>query len=289
MNTLNLFAIENSLLVSLAVIILSLCVGSFLNVVIHHLPIMLNNEWTALSSEYLNIKVEPITEPYNLIKPNSTCPKCKSAIKPWHNIPVISYLFLKGKCATCKNPISIRYPLVEAATAILSFAVFYHFGFTPQFFCGLILCWCLIALTMIDFDTQLLPDSITIPLIWLGLLINIYEVFTPLATSVLSAAGAYIFLWLFVRIFKIITGKDGMGEGDFKLFAAFGAWFGYQALPLILVLSSMVGAIIGLIILKISNKDTDHPLAFGPYLCMAAYFYLLYGNDLIQWYLGFYY
>ncbi len=288
MNNLTQFSFDNPQLVSVVIIILSLCVGSFLNVVIHRLPIILNSEWTNLSKEYLNIKVEPTKIAYNLSQPRSTCPKCKSIIKPWHNIPVLSYLWLRGKCATCQTSISIRYPLVEAITALLSYLIYYNFGLTASFFCGVLLCWCLIALTMIDFDTQLLPDQITLPLIWLGLIVNIFEVFSPLDVSVLSAVGAYVFLWCFVRLFKLITGKDGMGEGDFKLFSAFGAWFGYQSLPLILVLSSFVGAIIGIIILKASNKDTDQPLAFGPYLCMAAYIYLLYGNDLVQWYLSFY-
>ena len=249
------FLLLNPALSVFSLIVLSLCVGSFLNVVIHRLPIMLNKEWTLLSKEYLNIDEKSATEaPYNLVTPLSSCPKCNTSIKPWHNIPVLSYLCLQGKCHTCKTPISIRYPLVEILTAFLSLIVFYKFGLTLQFFAGLVFCWVLIALTMIDFDTQLLPDSMTIPLIWLGLMVNAFEVFVPLKESVFSAVGAYVFLWTFVYLFKLITGKDGMGEGDFKLFAAFGAWFGWQSLPLILVFSSFVGAIIGIIILKISKQ-----------------------------------
>lgn len=280
------FAAQNPIAFSIYFIFVSLCVGSFLNVVIHRLPIMLNRQWTTLSSEYLNIEMKHNEETYNLAFPHSTCPKCQCKIKPWQNIPILSYLLLKGKCHTCKTSISIRYPLVELATALLGYIIFIKYGLSIQFLCGVFLCWILIALTMIDFDTQLLPDSMTIPLIWVGLLLNSFEVFVPLTNSLYSAVGAYVFLWLFVYIFKLITGKDGMGEGDFKLFSAFGAWFGWQALPLILVLSSFAGAIIGIIILKLSKKGSDTPLAFGPYLCIAAYIYLVYGKEIIHWYLS---
>lgn len=283
------FLTQNPNIALIHLIFLSLCVGSFLNVVIHRIPIMLNREWTALSHEFLEIKTDntPL-ETYNLFTPQSSCPNCHSTIKPWHNLPILGYLWLKGQCFTCKTPFSIRYPLVEAATMLISISVFYKFGVSFQCLVALIFCWILIALTMIDFDTQLLPDSMTIPLIWIGLMINAYDTFTPLKEAVFSAVIAYVFLWSFVFLFKLLTGKDGMGEGDFKLFAAFGAWFGWQSLPLILVFSSFVGAIIGIIILKVSKKDTDTPLAFGPYLCVAAYLYLLYGNEFLNWYLALY-
>lgn len=281
----NEFAVLHPVFIFFIVGLFSLCVGSFLNVVIHRIPIMLNREWRALSAEYLEIEIQKPSKPYNLITPLSTCPKCESRIKPWHNIPILSYLWLKGKCAHCKNPISIRYPLVEATTAILSLLLLIKFGLSAKFLCGIFFSWILIALTMIDFDTQLLPDSMTLPLIWIGLLINSFELFIPLKEAVYCAMGAYLFLWLFVYVFNLLTGKEGMGEGDFKLFSAFGAWFGWQALPLILVMSSFAGAIIGIITLKLSKKNTDTPLAFGPYLCIAAYIYLLYGSELIAGYI----
>lgn len=287
MNYIN-FLIDNPTITLIHLIVLSLCVGSFLNVVIHRLPIMLNKEWTALSKEFLNLESsETERETYNLLTPKSKCPNCNTAIKPWHNIPVLGYLWLKGKCANCKISFSIRYPLVEAATALISVSVFYKFGVSLECMAALLFCWILIALTMIDFDTQLLPDSMTIPLIWIGLMINAYNTFIPLQDAVFSAVGAYVFLWSFVYLFKLFTGKDGMGEGDFKLFAAFGAWFGWQSLPLILVFSSFVGAIIGIIFLKLSKLNSDTPIAFGPYLCIAAYLYLLYGKEFLNWYLGY--
>lgn len=249
---------------------------------------MLEQEWKKLSREFLGITPEQTDEqaPYNLIIPPSTCPQCHTAIKPWHNIPVFSYLCLKGRCKACQKPISIRYPLIEFITALLTLFIFWQYGLSYQFLAASLFSWLLLVLTMIDIDTQLLPDNLTIPLIWLGLIVNSFELFIPLQNSVLSAAGAYSFLWLFVWLFKLITGKEGMGQGDFKLFSAFGAWFGWQSLPFILTLASLVGAIIGIIILKSQKQSNDTPLAFGPYLCMAAYIYLLFGQAIIDWYLS---
>lgn len=289
MDNFNQFLIVNPFIASVLLFILGLCVGSFLNVVIHRLPIMLNQQWRCLSKNYLDIALtSDDLKVYNLVLPPSTCPKCDVVLKPWHNVPLISYLYLRGKCYHCKAPIRWRYPLVELTTALLSLLVLLTLGFTVQTLFGLLFTWTLIALTFIDLDTQLLPDNITLPLLWTGLLVNTHSVFTPLDTAVYSAVGGYLFLWGFARIFYWSTGKEGMGEGDFKLFAAFGAWFGWLLLPLILIIASLVGAIVGVFFIKITHQHKDTPIPFGPFLCMAALLAMLWGHDLVQWYLAFY-
>lgn len=248
---------------------------------------MLEREWRVMSAEFLNVEVSKPNDVYNLLKPRSSCPNCKKPIRVIDNIPIISYLWLKGRCNYCSNKISIRYPFVELLTAILTTLLYFKYGMSAQLLAGALFTWLLIALTFIDLDTQLLPDNLTIPLIWLGLLTNTNNIFISINNSVLSAAGAYLFLWGFVWIFKFITGKDGMGYGDLKLFAAFGAWFGWTALPFILIFSSLFGAIVGVMILKFTNQSKDTPLPFGPYLCLAAYLYIIFGDWFINWYLGF--
>lgn len=281
---------SNTVAFTATVFIFSLLVGSFLNVVIYRLPVMMKHQWALEVAEYNEdeAQFETLTKtpPFNLIKPDSTCPKCSHTIRAWENIPVISWLFLKGKCSQCKNGISVRYPIVELATAILSALVAYQLGWGLPAFSFIVFIWCLVTLTMIDFDTQLLPDSITLPLLWLGLLLNIGEVHTSLTNAVIGATAGYLSLWSVYWLFKLITGKDGMGFGDFKLFAAFGAWFGWQALPLIILLSSLVGAVIGIGMIMILGRDRQIPMPFGPYLCGAALVYLFFGDSIMSLYLG---
>jgi leader peptidase (prepilin peptidase) / N-methyltransferase len=266
--------------------ILGLLVGSFLNVVIYRLPKMLEREWRAQCVEFLgseNIvstdKLEP-THKFNLVTPNSTCPKCGHKIKPWENIPVVSYLFLQGKCSSCKTSISLRYPIIELVTAIISVIAIYTFGFNYTGLTALVLCWSLIALTMIDVDTQLLPDNITLPLLWLGLLVNYFGLFTSLENSLIGAIAGYLSLWSVYWAFKLLTGKEGMGYGDFKLLAALGAWLGWQALPQIILLSSLVGACLGIAMIVIRGRDKNIPIPFGPYLAIAGWIALVWGRQI---------
>lgn len=263
----------------------SLAVGSLLNVIIYRLPIMLQTEWKEQCCELLQIKEEVGKKSINLFFPRSFCPHCKALVKAWQNIPILSYIFLKGRCYTCHEPISIRYPLIELLTLVLSLYASWHFGFTLQLPFALVAIWLLLSMVFIDLDHQLLPDSLTLGLLWLGLIANTQGLFTSLPDAVLSAAGAYLSLWLFVKIFYLITGKIGMGHGDFKLFAAFGAWFGWMLLPLILLLSSICGAIVGLMYLALTKKSKDTTIPFGPFLCFAGLISLFWGHAVINWYL----
>lgn len=267
--------------------ILGLVVGSFLNVVIHRVPKMLQNDWQRDCCELLELENKNSDGPYNLLKPDSHCPKCKTPIKPWQNIPLISYLFLKGRCSQCSNPISLRYPIVELCTGLLCGYIAYLYGYSEQTIAALFLTWALISLTMIDVDHQLLPDNITLPLLWLGILINSQGVFTDLSSSVFGAMAGYLILWSVFWAFKILTGKEGMGYGDFKLLAALGAWMGWQALPLIIIMSSMVGAVIGILGILIQGRDKNIPIPFGPYLAIAGWIALIWGDIITQQYLQF--
>lgn len=266
--------------------LLGLVVGSFLNVVIVRLPKMMSNSWRADCCELLELE-PPARSTYNLLLPASECPKCGHRIRAWENIPVLSYLFLRGRCSECRNPISIRYPLIEVASSILSVLVLLHFGWTAPGVMALFLLWALIALTVIDIDTQLLPDNITLPLLWLGLLVNSAGVFVSLEDAVYGAAAGYLLLWSVYWIFKLLTGKEGMGYGDFKLLAALGAWMGWQALPLIILLSSAVGAVIGIGGILVLGRNKNIPIPFGPYLAIAGFIALLWGDSLLQMYLQF--
>jgi leader peptidase (prepilin peptidase)/N-methyltransferase len=276
--------------------VIGLLVGSFLNVVIYRLPIMMQRGWRKECMEYLQIdsdssKIDVLNdtnkeEPFNLVFPLSRCPACNAGIKPYQNIPVISYLFLKGKCATCGCHISMRYPVIETLTAITSITVAWHFGYTPQAIFALLLTWSLIALIFIDVDHQLLPDSITLPLLWLGMCLSLFNVFTDAHASIIGAAAGYTALWSVFHLFKLVTGKEGMGYGDFKLLALFGAWLGWQFLPIIILLSSLVGAIIGLSMIIFAKHDHNIPIPFGPYLATAGWIALLWGNELNQLYLS---
>ena len=279
-----LFLAFPPLFVALATII-GLMVGSFLNVVIYRLPIMLQRSWRKDCLEYLEMPAEE-TELFNLSLPLSRCPNCQAAIKPYQNIPVISYIFLKGRCANCKNPISCRYPLIELLTAIMSAVVAWHFGYTLQADFALFLTWILIALSFIDIDYQLLPDNITLPVLWLGLLLSLFGIYTNTHASIIGAVAGYMVLWTIYQGFKLVTGKEGMGYGDFKLLALLGAWLGWQFLPMIILLSSLVGAIIGISMMIIAKRDHSIPIPFGPYLAVAGWIALLWGNELNQLYLN---
>ena len=272
--------------------LVSLCVGSFLNVVIYRLPLMIQREWQGecrllLESELKSNKAntnEPfssgLNSTFNLVKPNSTCPKCKTAIKAWQNIPVVSWLFLKGKCASCSNSISARYPIVEAITALLSLVVAYKLGATEQALLYIAITWALVALTFIDIDHMLLPDQITLPLVWLALIAAVLGYTVTPADAIIGAACGYLSLWSVFWLFKLLTGKEGMGYGDFKLLAVFGALLGWQSLLTIVLLSSVVGAIIGIALLTIQGKDKATPIPFGPYLAIAGWITMLWGEQL---------
>jgi leader peptidase (prepilin peptidase) / N-methyltransferase len=270
--------------------VFGLLVGSFLNVVIYRLPIMMQRGWRKECLEFLQIDPETMQEtvteePFNLVLPLSRCPACNTPIKPYQNIPVISYLFLRGKCATCDCHISMRYPIVEALTALASIIVAWHFGYTPQAFFALILTWSLIALIFIDIDHQLLPDSITLPLLWLGMCLSLFNLFADAHASIIGAVAGYIALWAVFHLFRLATGKEGMGYGDFKLLALFGAWLGWQYLPIIILLSSLVGAVVGVSMIVFVKHDHNVPIPFGPYLAAAGWIALLWGNDLNRLYL----
>jgi leader peptidase (prepilin peptidase) / N-methyltransferase len=264
---------------------LGLCVGSFLNVVIHRLPKMMEREWHAQCAE-LRGETPSTAEPLSLALPRSRCPACGHPITALENIPIISYLRLGGKCAGCGVRISPRYPIVELFSGIASAYIAWHFGPTLQTAAALLLIWALIALAAIDFDTQLLPDSITLPLLWLGLLFNLNGVFTDLSSAVIGAMAGYLALWSIFWLFKLATGKEGMGYGDFKLLAALGAWLGWQMLPAIILLSSLVGAVVGVTLIVVARHGRNVPIPFGPYLAAAGGIALLWGNDLTRSYLG---
>lgn len=269
----------------IAVGLFSLCIGSFLNVVIYRTPKMMEQEWRQDCQLLLHPEQAIIDETkITLSKPDSTCPKCQTPIRWYQNIPVISWLVLGGKCGSCKNPISIRYPLIELLTALCSLIIVAVFGPTLQMLFGLILTWTLIALTFIDFDTQLLPDRYTLPLAALGLAVNSYSLYTSPTFAIWGYIIGFLCLWIVYYLFKIITSKEGMGYGDFKLLAALGAWMGPFLLPLIVLLSSFVGAVIGIILLKIRKEN--QPFAFGPYIAIAGWIAFIWGEQIMKIYLG---
>ncbi|MBL4583833.1 MAG: prepilin peptidase [Pseudomonadales bacterium] len=294
------YFIANPIFFITVVSILGLLVGSFLNVVIHRLPLMLEKQWgeqcrllleehnanEAISSETDSAAAKP-DKPYNLIWPGSHCPNCQHVIRSWQNIPIISYLFLGGKCSGCRQSISIRYPLVELTSGILAAAIAVNFGVTLQTLWALLLMWSLLSLTMIDIDHQLLPDNITLPLLWLGLVLNLFGQFVSIEDALWGVIGGYLSLWLVYWGFKIATGKEGMGYGDFKLLAALGAWMGFQMLPLIILMSAFVGAVIGVFMIVLQGRDKEIPIPFGPYLAAAGFIALLWGDTLVSSYLQF--
>ncbi len=284
-----LFSILQSspLLLTSIIFVIGLMIGSFLNVVIYRLPVMMQRGWKKECLEYLELEQpEDDDEPFNLTLPLSRCPGCNTAIKPYQNIPVISYLFLKGKCAKCKIHISLRYPLIESFTGIVSAIVAWHFGYSIEMLFALLLTWSLVALSFIDIDHQLLPDSINFPLLWFGLFLSLFSIYTDPSSSIIGALAGYLSLWMVYQGFKIVTGKEGMGYGDFKLLAVFGAWLGWQYLPLIILLSSLVGAIIGISMVVFVKKDKNIPIPFGPYLAVAGWIALLWGDKINGLYLN---
>jgi leader peptidase (prepilin peptidase)/N-methyltransferase len=289
-------------------LLLGLVVGSFLNVVIHRLPIMMEREWRRQCAELAAEELRPAGElgspvesapsareaepAFNLVVPRSACPACGTQILGWHNIPVVSYLFLRGRCAACGVRISSRYPLVELLTGVLSAAVAWKFGLSWATLAALVLTWSLVALAAIDFDRQLLPDDITLPLLWLGLLLSLFGPGTvarsiPVdpASSIIGAAAGYLSLWSVFQLFKLLTGKEGMGYGDFKLFAAFGAWFGWQMLLLIILLAAVAGAAVGITLIASRRHGRGVPIPFGPYLAAAGWVALMWGPELVDRYL----
>ncbi|WP_173359107.1 prepilin peptidase [Alteromonas marina] len=281
------------------VFFVSLMVGSFLNVVIYRLPIMMERSWQQEYESYFsdgandgistsaNDKSATPDEPFNLVKPDSTCPSCGHKIRAWENIPVISYLFLKGKCAKCKTGISIRYPLVELFTAIACTFAAFEFGVTSQALWAVAFTYVLVALLFIDLDKMLLPDQLTLPLLWLGLLLSTQNIFVGTTDAIIGAAAGYLSLWSVYWLFKLVTGKEGMGYGDFKLLAALGAFTGWQGLPVIILLSSLVGAIAGILIMIIQNKGKSLAIPFGPYLAVAGWLTLLFKHEIITTYLDY--
>jgi leader peptidase (prepilin peptidase) / N-methyltransferase len=271
-------------------VLLGLMVGSFLNVVIHRLPKMMELEWhrncRELQGEELESEEPQAEEKYTLAVPRSACPGCGHKITAMENIPVISYLFLQGKCSGCKKPISLRYPLVEALTGALAGLVAWHFGYSSLTVFAWIFTFALIALTFIDFDTQLLPDDITLPLLWIGLLYNLNGGFTNIQSAVIGATAGYLILWLIYWMFKLVTGKEGMGYGDFKLLAAIGAWFGWQLLPAVILLSSLAGSIIGISMIVFVKHGRSVPIPFGPFLALGGIAALFWGQQLARFYLA---
>ncbi|HET7833048.1 MAG TPA: A24 family peptidase [Gallionella sp.] len=284
--------------------VVGLMAGSFLNVVIYRLPIMLERSWEQQCAELSLQKTGPDhqrdhaaqlfshphdeaeTEPaFNLVVPRSACPHCGHLISAWENIPVVSYLLLRGKCSACDAKISPRYPIIETISGLLSAYAAWHFGFGWMAGGALVLCWALLALTMIDLDTQLLPDDITLPLLWMGLLFNLFGVFTSLPSAVLGAIFGYLALWSVYWLFKLVTGKEGMGYGDFKLLAALGAWLGWQLLPLVILLSAVVGALVGIFLIIATKRGRDMPIPFGPYLAGGGLIALFWGQTLTSNYL----
>ena len=267
--------------------LLGLIVGSFLNVVILRLPVMMEREWQDQCAELAGKEPAASTGAFNLVTPHSRCPHCGHAIRAWENIPVISYLLLRGRCTECHAGISPRYPLVELFTGVVSVLVAWKFGWSWQAGAALLLTWALIALSVIDFDQQLLPDKITLPFLWLGLLLSLAGLFSDPRSSIIGAAVGYLSLWSIYHAFRLLTGKEGMGFGDFKLFALFGAWLGWQSLLLILLLSSLVGAAVGITLIAVRGRDRHLPIPFGPYLAAAGWIAMLWGDSLIDAYLRF--
>ena len=279
------FLASHALAFVLCTLLVGLLIGSFLNVVIYRLPKILQRDWQAQAREILNLPAENNGQTFNLILPNSSCPHCGHEIKPWENIPIFSWLFLRGKCSACKAPISTRYPLVELTCGLLSAYVAWHFGFTWQAGSMLLLTWGLLAMSLIDADHQLLPDALVLPLLWLGLIVNQFGLFAGPADALWGAIAGYLSLWSVYWLFKLVTGKEGMGYGDFKLLAMLGAWGGWQILPLTILLSSLVGAVLGVIMLRLRNAETSTPIPFGPYLAIAGWIALLWGEQITASYL----
>lgn len=276
---------QNSTIFIIIASLLGLVTGSFLNVVIHRLPIMMEMNWREQCASLNSIDHAEKTKKYNLISPRSTCPHCQKAIAAWHNIPVISFLLLGGRCKECKATISWRYPAVEIISALLVGLTAYQFGFSINALAASVFVLALLTLTLIDLDTQLLPDDITLPLLWLGLLFNLNGGFTDIQSAIIGAVAGYLILWIVYWAFKLITGKEGMGYGDFKMLAAIGAWFGWAMLPAVILLSSITGSIIGIGLIIFAKKGRNTAIPFGPYLALGGIAALFWGTQLSHLYL----
>jgi leader peptidase (prepilin peptidase)/N-methyltransferase len=270
-----------------AVVVLGLVIGSFLNVVIHRLPNMLKRSWSRQCRELQEPDAGDTADdqPFNLMRPASRCPACGHRIRAVENIPVISYLLLGGRCASCHTRISLRYPFIELTTAALSVITVMHFGYTPRAAAALGFTWMIIPLCMIDLDEQLLPDCITLPLLWAGLALSLGGIFIDSQTSIIGAMTGYLSLWLVYHLFRLATGKEGMGYGDFKLLGAVGAWVGWQALPVVILFSSLVGATTGILLIAFKGRNRSQPIPFGPFLASAGWITLLWGQDILDLYL----
>ncbi|WP_323134836.1 A24 family peptidase [Pseudomonas sp. HN8-3] len=266
-------------------LVLGLIIGSFINVLVWRLPKMLEREWRAQAHEVLGLPTEPAGPVYNLMRPSSCCPRCNQPIRPWENIPLLSFLMLRGRCAHCREPISVRYPLTEVTCALITAAVAWHFGFGWQAAAVMLLSWGLLAMSLIDLDHQLLPDALVLPLLWLGLVINSADLLATLPDALWGAVIGYMSLWSVFWLFKLVTGKDGMGHGDFKLLALLGAWGGWQILPMTLLMASLMGVFAGLILLRLRKAQTSTPMPFGPCLAIAGWIALLWGGQITDFYL----
>ncbi|AHF04941.1 N-methyltransferase [Marichromatium purpuratum 984] len=275
---------QSPMLLYVTVTLLGLILGSFLNVVILRLPRMLEHEWRAQCAEFAGESADA-TPPPGLARPPSTCPHCGHRIRAHENIPLLSFLLLRGRCSACKTPIGWRYPAVELLTALLGLVAALHFGASVQLLAALVLTWGLVALAVIDLDTQLLPDRITLPLLWLGLILSLFGVFTDAQAAIIGAAAGYLLLWSLYHAFRLLTGKEGMGYGDFKLLALFGAWLGWQALPLVILLSAVSGALIGGVLIALRRQGRDTAMPFGPFLAVAGWVALLWGEQITGAYL----
>ena len=281
------------------VFLIGLLIGSFLNVVIYRLPIMMEREWRAQCAEIASaptadLPKEGEAEKFDLITPRSRCPSCGNPITALQNIPVVSYLLLRGKCARCRTSISVRYPVVELMTALLAAFAAWRFGFGIEAAAAVLLTFALIALSVIDIDHQIIPDSISLPLVWIGLALSLFHpvagaevLFIDPKTAIVGALAGYLSLWSVYHLFRLLTGKEGMGYGDFKLLAALGAWLGWQMLPLIILLSALVGALVGITMIVVRRHDRNVPIPFGPYLAAAGWIAMLYGRVIVDWYLGY--
>ena len=283
MSTIDVFTLSPGAFIACA-LVLGLLVGSFINVLAWRLPKMLEQDWQAQARELLGLPAPAKGPVYNLMLPRSHCPHCQHTLRAWENIPLLSYLVLRGKCSQCKTAISLRYPLTELTSAVLSGVVALHFGLSPQAGWMLLLTWGLLGICLIDLKHQIVPDVLVLPLMWLGLLLNTFDIFTSLTQAVWGAALGYLSLWSIFWLFKLLTGKDGMGYGDFKLLALFGAWGGMAILPLTIVLSSLLGAMVGLVLLALRRAQTSTPIPFAPYLAIAGWIALLWGGQMADFY-----
>ena len=283
MSTIDVFTLSPGAFIACA-LVLGLLVGSFINVLAWRLPKMLEQDWQTQARELLGLPAPAKGPVYNLMLPRSHCPHCQHTLRAWENIPLLSYLVLRGKCSQCKTAISLRYPLTELTCAVLSGVVAWHFGVSPQAGWMLLLTWGLLGICLIDLKHQIVPDVLVLPLMWLGLLLNTFETFTSLTQAVWGAALGYLSLWSIFWLFKLLTGKDGMGYGDFKLLALFGAWGGMAIVPLTIVLSSLLGALVGLALLAMRRAQASTPIPFAPYLAIAGWIALLWGGQMADFY-----